>query len=82
VETGAASDSIESEGEIVRLPQDEAVSEAGILQGPSYDPQATASGTTLGSAQGEGSGAGGSAADPLSYPWQWRNVVQGYFSNQ
>jgi HPt (histidine-containing phosphotransfer) domain-containing protein len=82
VETGAASDRIESEGEIVRLPQEEAVSEAGILQGPSYDPQATASGTTLGSAQGEGSGAGGSAADPLSYPWQWRNVVQGYFSNQ
>ncbi len=84
LQTGAASDRLASEGEVVRLTEDEALStEAGTLQGPSYDDMADAEGAVSSSAQGEGSGsAGGVGSDPLTYSWRWRDVVQGYFSNQ
>jgi hypothetical protein len=83
-QTGAPSDRLASEGELVRLTEGEALfTEARTLQGPSYDDAAEAEGAVSSSAQGEGSGsAGGVGSDPLTYSWRWRDVVQGYFSNQ
>jgi hypothetical protein len=84
IQTGAPSDRLASEGEVVRLTEGEALStEAGTLQGPSHVGAAEAEGAVSSSVQGEGSGsAGGVGSDPLTYSWRWRDVVQGYFSNQ
>ena len=84
IQTGAPSDRLAGQGEVVRLPEGEASStEAGTLQGPSYADVADTEGAVSSSASGEGSGnAGGIETDPLTYSWRWRDVVQGYFSNR
>jgi hypothetical protein len=82
-QAGAGAERLGSEGEVIELPQGDAPSpEIGALQGPSRpagdEPPSDGIAST---GQGAGGGAGGeSASDPLSYPWRWRDVVQGYFS--
>jgi hypothetical protein len=75
---------LSSEGQIIELPKDELPSsEAGTLQGPSRPPEGESGSkgvSSIGQGAGSGGAAGADASDPLSYPWKWRDVVQGYFS--
>ena len=83
VQAGAPTGRLSAEGQVVELPEGQIPStELGALQGPSRpDTGEPASGEVSSFGQGGAGGVGGaSGPDPLSYPWRWRDVVQGYFS--
>jgi hypothetical protein len=85
VQNGASTQRLNSAGQVIQLPQGAGdPAEAGVLQGPSYSDAPPAGGDGASAfVPGEGSGsASGAGADPLSYPWRWRDVVQGYFSTR
>jgi hypothetical protein len=80
-QTGGTTDRLQTEGQPVELPADQIPpDEGGVLVPPEHDETATGT-TDAPYTQTGASGSGGNQpADPLSFPWRLRRVIQRYFS--
>jgi hypothetical protein len=80
-QSGGTTERLQTDGQPVELPSGEVPpDEQGVLQPPEHGDTATDT-TNVPYSQTGASGSGGSqAADPLSFPWRLRRVIQRYFS--
>lgn len=80
-QTEGTTERLEAASEPVELPEDELpADEAGVLQPPDHTSTATDQRDTPYTHTGATGAGGDNPADPLSFPWRLKHVVQRYFS--
>lgn len=80
-QTGSTTDRLQTEGEPVELPADQLPpDENGVLVPPEHDQPATGTRGVPYTQSGASGSGGNQPADPLSFPWRLRRVIQRYFS--
>lgn len=80
-QTGGTTERLQNEGQPVELPAEQAPEdEMGVLQPPSHENTPTDTINTPYTQTGASGTGGSQPADPLSFPWRLRRVIQRYFS--
>jgi hypothetical protein len=80
-QSGGTTERFQSEGQPVELPADQAPQdENSVLQPPAHGQAPSDTANTPYSQTGASGSGGDQPADPLSFPWRLRRVIQRYFS--
>jgi hypothetical protein len=82
-QSGGTTERLQTEGQPVELSSDQTPDEANnVLQPPEHDNAPTGTTNTPYTQTGASGSGGNQPADPLSFPWRLRRVIQRYFSPQ